>query len=322
MNRFRVLSTTDPELYLESLRAAPQVVRFELTERCRLRAELSMVPFGADPESSVMHTSSCTAGSIVEGVTTDVVHLLVPSMRAVAVGHGSQVREISGKGFGVLMPDGEGSARFSAGRHVVVRACKPRVVAAMRQLECDADIDPLMAENFLEPGLPGLQRVSARVRDLAASMEREPAAIIDLPAFRSAHDQLLVLGLAGVLSAVAGTGIRSAVGPSAAALRRAEDFIRANAEREIDLLEMARHAGLSLRSLQILFRRSFDCTIVQYIQRHRLTLVRQRLQCADGVTSIGEIARRCGFSHLGHFANAYKAAFGEQPRETLRRERE
>ncbi len=80
-------------------------------------------------------------------------------------------------------------------------------------------------------------------------------------------------------------------------------------------------AGLSLRSLQIMFRREFDSTIMQYIQRHRLTVARTLLEQARPNQTITSIARAAGFPHLSDFGRVYREMYGETPSETLRRYR-
>jgi len=50
----------------------------------------------------------------------------------------------------------------------------------------------------------------------------------------------------------------------------------------------------------------------------RLTLARERLR-RPGPQTVSEVALDCGFWELGRFAQAYRAAYGERPSETLRR---
>jgi len=40
---------------------------------------------------------------------------------------------------------------------------------------------------------------------------------------------------------------------------------------------------------------------------------------AEESTTVTGVAFACGFSNLGHFANDYRATFGELPSDTLRR---
>ena len=49
--------------------------------------------------------------------------------------------------------------------------------------------------------------------------------------------------------------------------------------------------------------------------------MRQHLLVARPTETVTSVAFDWGFSHLGRFAALYKACFGEQPSETLRRGR-
>jgi AraC-like DNA-binding protein len=52
----------------------------------------------------------------------------------------------------------------------------------------------------------------------------------------------------------------------------------------------------------------------------RMSLARQAL-ASGSAASVSEVAFAYGFEHLGRFSIAYRARFGESPRETLRRGR-
>ena len=107
---------------------------------------------------------------------------------------------------------------------------------------------------------------------------------------------------------------------SGAALDRARGYIEAFLPERIRMEELARHAGVSLRTLERLFRRSFQATPSAYIQTRRLEKVRRdlldpRLEHEP----ISMVAMAHGFSHLGRFAASYRAQYGEKPSESRRR---
>jgi transcriptional regulator GlxA family with amidase domain len=53
---------------------------------------------------------------------------------------------------------------------------------------------------------------------------------------------------------------------------------------------------------------------------HALALAEARAALQDpAARSVKQVALRCGFRELGRFAADYRAAFGENPSETLRR---
>ncbi|MEU6865897.1 AraC family transcriptional regulator [Streptomyces sp. NPDC046876] len=104
-------------------------------------------------------------------------------------------------------------------------------------------------------------------------------------------------------------------------LRRAKAFIEANAQHDITLAHVAAAAYVTPRAVQYAFRRHMDTTPLDYARRVRLDHAHTDLQDADpgaGAT-VTDIAARWGFTHAGRFAAAYRRAYGEPPRTTLRR---
>jgi AraC-like DNA-binding protein len=106
---------------------------------------------------------------------------------------------------------------------------------------------------------------------------------------------------------------------SGARLRRAVDFLHANAHRPITTQHIADAAGLSIRGVQESFRRTLDSAPLEVLREVRLERVHEELVHADASTStVSEAAKRWGFMHLGRFAATYAARFGESPSTTLR----
>jgi AraC-like DNA-binding protein len=109
----------------------------------------------------------------------------------------------------------------------------------------------------------------------------------------------------------------SAQVPVPGLVRRAERFMADNASASIAVSDVAAHLGVSLRSLQMGFRRWRDTTPNAYLREVRLRCAREDLQ--SGTANVTEVALRYGFANLGRFSAYYAAAFGEQPSTTRRR---
>jgi len=103
-------------------------------------------------------------------------------------------------------------------------------------------------------------------------------------------------------------------------LRRAEEYIAANAHLPITIANLAATAGASAGSLFAAFRAHRGCTPMEFLRARRFELARSRL-LASPVTSVAEAALACGFEHLGRFSVGYRKRFGESPRQTLQRAR-
>lgn len=99
-------------------------------------------------------------------------------------------------------------------------------------------------------------------------------------------------------------------------LREAIEYVHAHAHLPIDVLDVAGHAGLTIRGLQQGFSRHLGTSPSEYLRTVRLERVRQELRTGPVEESIGSIAARWGFAHAGRFSIAYAKAFGEHPRET------
>ncbi|WP_220036780.1 helix-turn-helix transcriptional regulator [Curtobacterium sp. MCBD17_021] len=108
--------------------------------------------------------------------------------------------------------------------------------------------------------------------------------------------------------------------PRQAKLRAAVEHIHAHPEDPITIADLARVAGLSVRSVQESFRRTFGVSPLTYLRQVRLDRVHEELLARDPRTvSVGQVATRWGFAHLGRFSAAYAERFGEYPKQTLRR---
>ncbi len=103
-------------------------------------------------------------------------------------------------------------------------------------------------------------------------------------------------------------------------LRAAVEYVQAHAHEPLTVSDVAQAADLSVRGIQESFQRAFERSPMTYLREVRLGRVREELRTLDpSTTSVADVARRWGFAHLGRFAAAYAARFGEYPRETLRR---
>lgn len=103
------------------------------------------------------------------------------------------------------------------------------------------------------------------------------------------------------------------------AVRRAQEFMEAHAERSIAMAEIAAASGVSLRSLQEAYRKSRSMTLGEGLLILRLERFRAGLMAGEGCQSVAEAAFAAGFGHLGRAAAVYREHYGEMPSETIRR---
>jgi transcriptional regulator GlxA family with amidase domain len=83
--------------------------------------------------------------------------------------------------------------------------------------------------------------------------------------------------------------------------------------------ELCLRLRTSRRTLQNSFRQVADATPVHYLRCVRLNAVRRQLMSTRAADlSIAQAAADRGFDHLSHFAQRYRALFGELPSKTMR----
>jgi AraC-like DNA-binding protein len=103
-------------------------------------------------------------------------------------------------------------------------------------------------------------------------------------------------------------------------VRLAMAACEANPQDPLTVTDMARCAGVSIRSLQDGFKKYVGMSPTDYLREVRLNRVREELLAERSFdSSIADIAFTWGFTHLGRFAKLYHERFGELPSETIRR---
>ena len=98
--------------------------------------------------------------------------------------------------------------------------------------------------------------------------------------------------------------------------RRAEAFIREHWRESISLADLCRAASAPGRDLRRGFGELYGVSPMAYLRSVRMHAAREMLRRTKGERSIGEVALRCGFTHLGRFSVDYRCAFGETPTQT------
>ncbi|GAB3938340.1 helix-turn-helix transcriptional regulator [Micromonospora vulcania] len=106
---------------------------------------------------------------------------------------------------------------------------------------------------------------------------------------------------------------------STATLRRAITFMDEHADRDISAADIANAAAVSVRAVQLAFRRHLGTTPMAYLRRIRLDRAHHDLVRADPHRdTVSAIASRWGFANHSRFTARYHASYGVPPRETLK----
>jgi AraC-like DNA-binding protein len=158
----------------------------------------------------------------------------------------------------------------------------------------------LHAESRAKDGLGCQPRIAARWRDLVVS------------------------GLALTVEHPYGAEPAGLQGPSRPrTVKRTLDAMHAEPWRQYTVTDLAAIAGVGVRVLQESFRQHVGMSPLTYLRRLRLDGVHAELSRAEDPwqVSVGDVAYRWGFTHLGRFAGAYRDRFGVSPSQTLRERR-
>lgn len=108
--------------------------------------------------------------------------------------------------------------------------------------------------------------------------------------------------------------------PRNARLRAMVEHVHRHVREPVTVADLATVSGLSVRSVQESFARVLGVSPLTFVREVRLDRVRQELLELDPQdVTVGDVARRWGFAHLGRFSAVYLDRFGEYPKQTLRR---
>ena len=102
-------------------------------------------------------------------------------------------------------------------------------------------------------------------------------------------------------------------------VRQVEEYLVAHPDDPVTPQDLARRAGVSVRSLFHGFQRHRGVSPMKLLRDLRMHRVRDELLLAPRGVTVTDIALRWGFVHLGRFAVEYRHTFGESPSRTLGR---
>lgn len=123
--------------------------------------------------------------------------------------------------------------------------------------------------------------------------------------------------LARVLEAAA-DGAPSGLRPdyADARLRAAREYLAARLGEEMTLAEVARHAGVSVSTLQRMFQERLGMPVWAYLRRLRIEQARGFLERGEG--TVTDAALLAGYASPANFATAFKRHYGISPRQCMR----
>jgi len=226
---------------------------------------------------------------------------------------------------GDLLVVGEGrenDARYrSELEYVIVSVDKADVLRLAEEEDLVIPGGVLDGHDLLRPEEGKAARLVKRMTRITAGLRNGPLPSIGPEAERSLADEIVrefVHGLSG-----ATPGVRAGRRPRAdlpRLVKRAEDWLDADASVRPSIQEMSRVLGVSPRQLYRAFDAEVGMSPAKFLRQHRMTQARLELVNADPAeTTVTHVAESWGFWELGRFAVEYRQLFGESPSETLQK---
>jgi len=160
--------------------------------------------------------------------------------------------------------------------------------------------------------------LGAHVESAVANIELAHRAVGSAGHSLRMSEEALVMFLLEHSGAFHGLGDRQdAAAPSSRQVERALDLIDAMTT-PLTVTDVAVTVGVSVRALQLAFRRRLGVSPHAMIKRARLRKARDLLQRGE-VSTVRDAAERLGFSNVARLSGEYREAFGETPLATLKR---
>jgi AraC-like DNA-binding protein len=222
--------------------------------------------------------------------------------------------------FQVYLPEGKRRVRRYLGRRLAVMIDRDAVENAL----ADALGRALAAQVDFQPKLPTTTpttRTWIRMAWLLAEHLFSQTGLLRQPFVATPYIDSVVRGfLMAADHPYRPVLERAAVPPPPRIIRSAIDIIEAEADQPLTVSALAARSFVSVRSLQQGFRAHVGTTPMAYLREVRLRRAREDLLESDpSIETVASIAFRWGFTHLGRFAAAYAARYGENPSTTRQR---
>jgi AraC-like DNA-binding protein len=174
----------------------------------------------------------------------------------------------------------------------------------------------------LQPVFDVTRGAGATIRRMFASLfaelEHSDSLLTNEIAIRSFEEHLALSLLLGLPHSHTERFLRQRAAAAPANIKRAEEFMRANASSPLTIEAIANAAGCSIRALQLAFRRFRGTTPMATLQHLRLEAARAEMMRVNQAQSLLRIAAEYGFSNPGRFAQLFRRTYGAYPSEALR----
>jgi AraC-like DNA-binding protein len=158
--------------------------------------------------------------------------------------------------------------------------------------------------------------------ELLFSVNRQlsvPGGLLDQPLVAAPLADAMLNGFVLAAATARMQALSAPVAARPASVRNALDLIESRPQEALTLSLIAQRCEVSPRTLQKAFQQHLGISPMEYLRNVRLRRAHEELRAADPFdASVASVARRWGFGHLGRFAAAHEAKYGQTPLRTLR----
>ncbi|WP_051261254.1 AraC family transcriptional regulator [Desulfovibrio inopinatus] len=170
--------------------------------------------------------------------------------------------------------------------------------------------------NQIDLSQPGPKRLLTLINQITTFFEQDEE-LIQEHLLVAQYEQLLFTAFLTCLEHNAHSSLYAAQ-PSAPpkVVGLVENFIEANADKPLNLGDLADLTGMSARSIQLAFKKHRGYSPSQFLRQCRLTRARDMLRNATPGTTVLSVSLACGFGSQSFFCRLYRERFGEKPSET------
>jgi len=156
-------------------------------------------------------------------------------------------------------------------------------------------------------------RLVGLLREVLRGLEADPGALMFAASRHSLREALLTVLGDTLMPSVQADAITPRQQRRQDVVRRVRELVTEQPQACLGVEQLCAQLHITRRTLQNCFQDSLGISPASYLRLVRLNAVRRDLRTAEAGQTIGDVAARWGFWHMGHFSHDYKALFGETP---------
>jgi AraC family ethanolamine operon transcriptional activator len=159
-------------------------------------------------------------------------------------------------------------------------------------------------------------RLVGLLREVLRGLEADPGALAHEASRRSLREALMTVLADTLMPADQADAVTPRQQRRQDVVRRVRELVTEQPQDYLGVERLCSDLHITRRTLQNCFQDSLGISPASYLRLVRLNAVRRELRNGTADQTIGDVAARWGFWHMGHFSHDYKALFGETPSHT------